>query len=122
MKILVVDDEKRVLEVVQSMLELKGHEAITAASGEEALEKVENDPPDVMLLDIMMPGMDGATLAQRFRDSPETAAIPIVFLTGLVETGEVQRRGPRIGGQLFLAKPFDTDELLEVIDLAAQSG
>ncbi len=122
MKILVVDDERRVLDVVQAMLELRGHQVTTARDGEEALEAVAGDRPDLVLVDIVMPRMDGATLAQALRESPATADIPIVFLTGLVESDEVGRRGPRIGGQLFLAKPFDAEELYRIIDLATDQG
>jgi len=119
MRILVVDDERYVVDVVRTMLQAKGHEVVTAADGEEALEAVGRELPELVLLDIVMPKLDGAMVAQRLRDSPHTRHIPIVFLTGLIETDESQRRGPKIGGQLFLAKPFDAEELYQMIELAA---
>jgi len=64
--------------------------------------------------------MDGATVAQKLREDPATADIPIIFLTGLVDVDEVERRGPIIGGQYFLAKPFDADRLNEVLALATR--
>jgi CheY-like chemotaxis protein len=115
---LVADDEHHVVDVVKSMLARRDFRVTVASDGIEALAKIREDPPDILLLDIMMPKMDGATLAQKLRESPETAPIPIVFLTGLVGVEEPQRRGARFGGQLYLAKPFDADQLFEVIELA----
>ncbi len=116
--VLLVDDERHVLAVVGKMLEQRDFRVISASSGEEALALLENITPDLALLDIILPGIDGATLAQRFRAHPATKRTPIVFLTGLVEVTEVRRSGNRIGGQYFLAKPFDSTELFEVIDRA----
>ncbi len=121
MRILVVDDEDQILQLATSMLESEGHEVVTASQGLEALLRVEDSHPDAILLDIVLPQMDGATVAQRLREDPATADIPIVFLTGLVDTDEVQRRGPIIGGQYFLAKPFDAERLHEVLTLATES-
>jgi CheY-like chemotaxis protein len=122
MRILVVDDEDQILQLVASMLEFAGHEVVTASHGEEALLQVEDSRPDAILLDIVLPGMDGATVAQKLREDPATADIPIVFLTGLVDSEEVRRRGPIIGGQYFLAKPFDAARLHEVLALATEKS
>jgi len=119
-KILVVDDEEQVLNLVAALLEAKDHEVITAADGEEALTVVDADRPEAIFLDIMMPGVDGATVAQRLRETPDTADIPIIFLTGLVDADEMRKRGPKIGGQYFLAKPFDAERLFQVLELATR--
>lgn len=122
MRVLVVDDEDQVLQVVTSMLEVEGHDVVTASHGVEALLRVEDSRPDAILLDIVLPRMDGATVAQKLREDPGTADIPIVFLTGLVDSDEVERKGPIIGGQYFLAKPFDAEQLYEVLDLATEEA
>lgn len=121
MRILVVDDEEQVLHLVANLLQARDHEVVTATHGEEALRQVEAARPDAIFLDIMMPGVDGATVAQRLREAPETSQIPIIFLTGLVDADEMRRRGPKIGGQFFLAKPFDAAKLYQVLELATLS-
>lgn len=116
--VLLVDDERHVVAVVRAMLEQRGFRVLSAASGEEALELLETEDPDLALLDIILPGIDGATLAQRIRARATTESLPIVFLTGLVEADEIHRGGNQIGGQYFLAKPFDSTELFDVIERA----
>ena len=122
MIVLIVDDEEQILTLVASMLEAQGHQVVKASLGEEALRLVEDSRPDVVLLDIMMPGLDGASVAQQLRESPETSTIPIIFLTGLVDAGEMSTRGPKIGGQFLLAKPFDSEQLYRVLELATSSS
>lgn len=116
--VLIVDDEKHVVNVVRTMLEQRDYKVVSASSGEEALAMLEDVTPDLALLDIILPGIDGATLAQRLRAHPPTEHVPIVFLTGLVEADEIHRGGNQIGGQYFLAKPFDSTELFDVIERA----
>lgn len=116
--VLLVDDEKHIVNVVGHMLEQRGFRVISAGSGEEAMTLVGDATPDLALLDIILPGMDGATLAQRLHSLPDTENLPVIFLTGLVEANEIHRGGNQIGGQYFLAKPFDSTELFEVIDRA----
>ena len=116
--VLLVDDERHVVNVVGQMLEQRDFRVVSASSGEEALAMLEDITPDLALMDIILPGIDGATLAQRLRAHPKTEKTPVIFLTGLVEVAEVRRSGNQIGGQYFLAKPFDSTELFEVIDRA----
>ena len=118
MKILVADDEPQVLDVVTRILDGAGHRVLSAIDGEEALRRVYETHPDLVLLDIRMPRKDGATVAQQMRDDPRTRDIPVVFLTGLIRTAEADQRGGRTGRNLFLAKPFDADELLRMVELA----
>ena len=120
MKILVADDEPQVLDIVARILDGAGHHVLTAINGEEALRRVYETHPDLVLLDIRMPRKDGATVAQQMRDDPRTREIPVVFLTGLIRVSEADQRGGRTGRNLFLAKPFEARELLEMVDLATR--
>lgn len=117
-KILVVDDEVRIVDLVTSMLTKHGYDVVSASDGEEALDQVREQRPDLVLLDIMMPKMDGTTVAEELRSRRETERLPVVFLTSLVEDAELQQEGDEIGGHLFLAKPFNLPDLLSVIDRA----
>ena len=120
MKILVADDEPQVLDIVARILDGAGHRVLTAIDGEEALRRVYETHPDLVLLDIRMPRKDGATVAQQLRDDPKTRDIPVVFLTGLIRTSEADQRHGRTGHNLYLAKPFDARQLLEMVDQATR--
>ncbi len=117
-KILVVDDESRIVDLVTSMLSKHGYDVVSASDGVEALEQVKDLKPDLVLLDIMMPKMDGTTVAEELRSRRDTENLPVVFLTSLVEDAELQQEGDEIGGHLFLAKPFNLPDLLSIIDRA----
>ena len=117
-KVLVVDDEKHVVNVLQTMLARKGYRVSVAADGRGALRKAFKEKPDLVLLDLMIPKIDGTTVAQRLREDPRTADIPVIFLTGLLGEGEARRRGPEIGGHYFLPTPFDAEQLYETIEMA----
>lgn len=122
MKILVADDEHHVLDVVSQVLTTAGHQVVTAVDGEEALRRVYETHPDLILLDIRMPKRDGASVAQDLRDDPTHRDIPIVFLTGLIRPSEVGRHGERHRDDLFLAKPFDANDLLRIVNLATHQA
>jgi CheY-like chemotaxis protein len=117
-KIVLVDDDKHVRDVVSQMLASRRYSVVTVRDGRSAMPKILEEKPDLILLDIILPGLDGTSIAQLVRDDPRTADIPIVFLTGLVETEQTHRDDNRIGGHFFLAKPFDATELFDVIDRA----
>lgn len=117
-KIVLVDDDRNVCDVVSQMLATRRYSVITVSDGRKAMAKILEEIPDLILLDIILPGTDGTTIAQEVRDNPRTLDIPIIFLTGLVETEETHRDDNRIGGHYFLAKPFDSIELFDVIDRA----
>ena len=117
-KVLVVDDERHVVAVVQAMLARKGYRVLVAVDGREALDVVAKELPDLVLLDILIPKIDGGEVAQRMLENPATARIPVVFFTGLVGPAEIERQGPEIGGRHFLAKPFDAEQLYQAIDMA----
>lgn len=105
--ILLVDDEDDIREVAQMSLEMTaGWTVVAASSGQEALRMAAAERPDAILLDVMMPGMDGPDTARALRAAPETADIPVVLLTAKVQAAD-RRRFDDLGVAGILAKPFD---------------
>jgi signal transduction histidine kinase len=110
-RLLIVDDYPANVKLLERNLRAAGYETIAAYDGEEALEKVESDRPDLILLDIMLPKMDGYEVCRRLRAQEATAVIPIIMITALRET-EDRIRGLEAGADDFISKPFDRGELL----------
>jgi DNA-binding NarL/FixJ family response regulator len=113
-RLLVVDDEPGLLRAVAACLRAEGHEVVTARSGAEALVRVAERTPDLVVSDIRMPGMDGYQLARQLRSSPRTALIPVVFLTAKDDLAD-RVEGFRSGVDAYLTKPFEPDELVAVV-------
>ncbi len=106
-RILIVDDENDIREVAQVSLELVGkYEVITAASGRDGIERARAGQPDAILLDVMMPDMDGPSTLAMLRADPSTRAIPVVFLTAKTQLAERSRLA-ELGAEGVLTKPFD---------------
>jgi len=114
-KILVVDDEKIILKVIESRLKSAGYVVVTANDGEEGLAKAKAEQPDLVILDIMMPKMDGTQMREAMRANERTRKIPVIFLTAILNKKEAELTGHKIGEDLILAKPFDGQELLATI-------
>jgi DNA-binding response OmpR family regulator len=110
--ILVIDDSAIVSAVVTRLLGRAGYIVQIAASGQAGLDAVRHAPPDLILLDITMPGIDGFTVCRRLKGSRATAAIPIMLLSGL-DDQDSNARGTAAGADDMLAKPFDPQILLE---------
>ncbi|MDH6579584.1 response regulator transcription factor [Kitasatospora sp. MAP5-34] len=108
-RLLVVDDEPALRDALESSLAFEGYEVITATDGYEALDAVERERPDLVLLDIMMPRMDGLTTVRRMRSRGDTA--PVLMLTARDAVGD-RVTGLDVGADDYLAKPFELDELL----------
>ncbi len=110
MKILAVDDVAQNLRLLEAVLVPQGYEVVTAATGEEALFKVASERPDLVLLDIMLPGIDGYEVCHRLRADPKTSFLPVVMVTA---TGLPEKvKAIEAGADDFIAKPFDQPELL----------
>ncbi|MBI3399445.1 MAG: response regulator [Deltaproteobacteria bacterium] len=109
-KILIVDDEERNLEVLRKMLTAEGYLTETACNGLEALDKVKKFHPDAVLLDIMMPEMDGYEICGKLKHDPLTEHIPVLILTALIDR-ESRIKGFEYGANDFITKPFDPTEL-----------
>jgi DNA-binding response OmpR family regulator len=116
-RVLVVDDEPDIVLFLQVNLELNGHEVITAADGEQAMQAVERERPDAMILDVMMPHLDGWGVLGRLKAHADAAirTIPVVMLTAL-DTDHDQARGGIEGAVLYLTKPLAPDDLLIALD------
>lgn len=113
-KILAVDDEKHIVRLVQINLEKEGYEVITANTGREALEKVAAEKPDLVIMDVMMPEMDGLEALAALKNDEATANIPIIMLTAKAQDADVFR-GWQTGADLYLTKPFNPMELVTFV-------
>ena len=115
-RVLVVDDDPSIRDVVGDVLELLGCAVHTAANGKEALEQVATALPHVILLDYMMPIMDGLAFGLELRRQPEYVGLPIVLMSAAPDADEVCQA---IGARACLRKPFDIDELADVVQAVA---
>lgn len=109
-RILVVDDERDVLDAVVPILEDAGHDVITCTNGKDALNQIASDPPDLVVLDIIMPDLNGIEICRQIRTNPFSARLPILFLTAKGRSADVAA-GLDAGGDDYLVKPFDVIEL-----------
>ncbi len=114
-RLLVVEDDRNLLRAIAVSLRRAGFEVATARDGEEALESLAGTIPDLIVSDIMMPGMDGYTLAEHIRSNARTDLIPIVFLTAK-DTRKDRIAGSRAGIDAYLTKPFEPEELIAAIN------
>jgi response regulator RpfG family c-di-GMP phosphodiesterase len=113
--ILLIDDEQDVLMLMGQMLQIKGYNVVTADNGVEGKKLAASEKPDVIILDISMPGMDGGQVAEELKESPETKDIPIIFLTGLL-TKEIEANNRNlVGGNIMFAKPVNIEKLVKKI-------
>ena len=110
-RILVVDDDEIVRQILQDQLQGEGYQVRTAADGEEALARVAEDPPDLILLDVIMPRIDGYEVCRQLKSDPRTILIPVVMVTSLQATQE-RIKGIEAGADEFLSKPCNPQELM----------
>ncbi|HWR21148.1 MAG TPA: response regulator, partial [Verrucomicrobiae bacterium] len=109
-RLLLVDDNAQNIELLTVLMEAEGHEVISAADGLEALAHVAATPPDLILLDIMMPKLDGYAVCRRLKEETSTRLVPVVLLTALGEEA-ARIRGIEAGADDFITKPFSRTEL-----------
>lgn len=119
LKILVVDDEPDVSSLLSLLLKSKGYDVITAADGQEALEKARKEGPDLILLDVMLPKLDGYRVARMLKFDEKFSHIPIVMLTAKIQEKD-KKIGLEMGADDYVTKPFDTMNLMnrvkEILD------
>jgi DNA-binding response OmpR family regulator len=113
-RVLVIDDESPIRLLCRVNLEAEGMEVLEAADGPSGLEKARAELPDVILLDVMMPGLDGWRVAEELLDDDRTEAIPIIFLTARAELRD-RARGIDLGGVDYVTKPFNPVELAPLV-------
>ena len=110
LQILIVDDDKDILDITCDFLEGKGYKVLQAGTGKEALKKTRTSKPNLILLDVMMPKMDGFWLCRVIKSDPKLQNIPIIFLTAK-DDAQSRIEGQKCGGDDYLTKPFDLDAL-----------
>jgi len=113
-KILTVDDDDAIRCLVRENLELAGYEVLEAVEGKEALQKIEQERPHLVVLDVRMPVMDGWQVLRTIRSNPETEDLPVVMLTVLADDANIAQ-GWGIGADFYLTKPFEPQQLVEIV-------
>ncbi len=121
LKILVCDDERHIVRLIQVNLERQGWNVVTAYDGKEGLEKVASEKPDLLVLDVMMPYMDGFEVLKSIRKDPSTEKLPVIMLTAKAQDKDVFE-GYHYGADMYLTKPFNPRELVTFVKRIAAGG
>ncbi|MCM2272141.1 MAG: response regulator [candidate division Zixibacteria bacterium] len=119
-KVLVVDDEPEITEIVETFLTEAGYTVSVENHSRQAIAKAIQFKPDVVILDIMMPELDGYAICQEIKQDPKLANVPIIFLTGK-DRNDDMGRSFKAGGDMFIKKPFSCERLLEIVNLVVMS-
>jgi two-component system alkaline phosphatase synthesis response regulator PhoP len=117
----VVDDNPDIITIVKTILEGKGYHVLSASSGQELLNLLESQKPDLIILDIMMPEMDGLQVLTHLKGSADTASIPVILLTAKVQYEDVLG-GYKLGADYYITKPFTSTQLVNGINLLLGEG
>lgn len=117
-KILVVDNEQRIVDLLYKLLSKEGFTVFTATDGEGCLKLAKKEVPDLIVLDVVMPGMDGGTVVSILEEDEKTKSIPVVFLTGAVTDKELIGSGGWVANRLFISKSSDLNEQIKAIKKA----
>ena len=119
-RILVVDDEPEITDIVETFLTEAGYTVTVENASRRAIAKAREFKPDVVILDIMMPEMDGYQVCQDMKQDPNLSATPIIFLTGKDRSDDMGRSF-KAGGDMFIKKPFSCERLLEIVNIVIMS-
>ncbi|GAB7027975.1 response regulator transcription factor [Geotalea toluenoxydans] len=114
-KILIVEDEESLLKLESILLSSKGYSVVGVMDGKAALEEVKVNRPDLVVLDVMLPEMDGFEVCRHIKENPETSSIPVVMLTAKKSNNDVER-GKQAGAEAYITKPFKSAKVIEVIE------
>ena len=120
-RLLLIDDDPNLILLVKDYLEFRGYEVVTAENGREALDVLEQDIPDMIICDVMMPEMDGYTFVNHVREDERTSWIPVLFLSA---KGQSQDRvkGLNIGADVYMVKPFEPEELVAQVEASLKQS
>lgn len=121
LKVLVCDDERHIVRLIQVNLEREGYKVVTAYDGKEGLEKVRTEKPDLMVLDVMMPYMDGFEVLKALRRDADTTDLPVIMLTAKAQDRDVFE-GYTYGADMYLTKPFNPRELISFVKRISSGG
>ncbi len=113
-RILVAEDEKDIRELIAFTLRFAGFDVLLATNGAEAVEIAEAERPDLVILDVRMPKMSGYEACRRLKENPQTASLPVVFLSAKGQDSEIQQ-GLESGAEEYILKPFAPDELIQQV-------
>ena len=120
-KILVIEDDENIRESLVELLEMKSYVLLSADNGIQGLEKAKSEKPDLILCDVMMPGLNGYEVIEAVRRTAELSRVPFVFLSAKAMENDVER-GIKLGANIYLTKPFRAQELFSVVDQLLNSG
>ena len=120
-RLLLIDDDPNLILLVKDYLEFRGYEVITAENGREALEVLEQEIPDMIICDVMMPEMDGYAFVNQVRQEERTSWIPILFLSAKGQSGD-KIKGLNIGADVYMVKPFEPEELVAQVEASLKQA
>ena len=113
--ILIADDEEDIKTILSLYLETNGYEVITAFDGLSAVEQARENHPDAILMDVMMPILDGIEVTRQLKSAEETKDIPVIMLTAAAQSGMMEK-AMRVGAKDYISKPFEPDDVKKIID------
>jgi two-component system, OmpR family, alkaline phosphatase synthesis response regulator PhoP len=120
-KVLVVDDERPVVMVIETNLKIAGYQVLTAYNGRDALEKIREEQPACVLLDVMMPEMNGWEVLRTIRSDSRIERTQVIMLTAMADDSDITK-GYELGVDHYLTKPFEPEELLEFVERVIEMG
>ena len=120
-RIIVVDDEPEITEIIEAFLDNAGYNVKVENHPQNAIQLVREFKPDLILLDIMMPGTDGYQICNQIKEDHAMADTPVIFLTGK-DSKDDQGKSFQVGGDMFVKKPFSCERLLEIVNIVLQSA
>ncbi|MCX5711473.1 MAG: response regulator [Candidatus Omnitrophica bacterium] len=120
-KILIIEDEVDQVLLLRTRLEANGYEIVSAFDGKEGLKKVADTKPDLILLDIMLPGIDGFYVFKRLKDDPKYSNIPVIIITAVGDP-DIEKKSAAIGADACIRKPYESEDLVEKVKKLIKSS